>query len=334
LLEHLVKIIGLLVGGVIWALANQAASFSGEDLFKATVAKVRAYHPKGTVTLGSAVLSGGERLVTNCHVIATAQSVQIVHNGRNWRAEVEAQDSNHDLCILRAAGVTGVAAVAATSLTVGQKVFAAGFPGGNQFAVTAGRIVALHDYDGAEVIQVSSPFDYGASGGGLFDEDGRLIGILTFKARAGGKFHFALPIAWAKNLDRQEPEQRSAEGTLAFWQQSYEKQPYFLRAASLEAGQKWGALAALGEQWIKDSPMNPTAWTAVGTAFRHLQRPDEALLAFGEAKLLLTHEPQRTRHARSLTYVSTKVTGIGHPVSVALPGFDPTGIDVLGQAKE
>lgn len=284
------KIIGLLVGGLIWSLANQAASFSGEDLSKTTVAKVRAYHPNGTVTLGSAVLLGGERLVTNCHVTATAQSLQIVHHGRSWRAEVEVQDSNHDLCILRAPGITGTAAVAATSLTVGQQVFSAGFPGGNQLAATAGRIVALHDYDGAEVIQVSAPFDYGASGGGLFDEDGRLIGIITFKARAGGEYHFALPIAWAKNLDRPEP-QRRGEGTLAFWQQSYEKQPYFLRAVSLEAGQKWGALAALGERWIKDSPMNPAAWTVLGMAFRHMRRSDEALLAFGEAKLLLTQEP-------------------------------------------
>ena len=81
--------------------------------------------------------------------------------------------------------------------------------------------------------------------------------------------------------------------------------------------------------------MNPTAWTALGTAFRHLQRPDEALLAFGEAKLLEpAQEPQRTRHAKSLTYINMKVTGIGHAVNVAFPGFDPTGIDALGQTTE
>ena len=328
------RIAGLLVGGLIWSLANQAASFSGEDVSRTTVAKVWAHYPNGTVTLGSAVLLGGERLVTNCHVTATAQSSQVIHNGRSWRAEVAAQDTKHDLCTLRAAGIAGNAPVAATSLTVGQKVFAAGFPGGNQFAVTAGHIVALHDYDEAEVIQVSSPFDYGASGGGLFDEDGRLIGILTFKARVGGEFHFALPITWAKNLERPEIKRGSGE-TLPFWQQSYAKQPYFLRSVSLEAARKWEALAALAEQWIKDSPTNPVAWTALGTAFRHLRRSDEALLAFGEAKLLaLTREPQRTRHAGSLTHVNTKVTSIGHAVPIALPGFDPTGIDMPGHATK
>ena len=279
------KIIGLLLGGLIWSLANQAASFSGEDFPKTAVVKVRAHHPNGTVTLGSAVLLGAERLVTNCHVAATAQSMQIVHNGRSWRAEVEAQDTNRDLCILRAAGITGATANTATSITVGQKVFAAGFPGGNQLAVTAGRIVAVHDYDGAKVIQVSSPFDYGASGGGLFDEDGRLLGILTFKLRAGGAFHFALPAEWVTALGRSGTG-RSTDATLAFWQQPYEKQPFFLRAVSLEANQKWNVLAALGQHWARESPTNPGAWSALGTAFRHLQRLDDAVLALGEAERL------------------------------------------------
>jgi serine protease Do len=329
-----VKIIALLVGGFIWALANQAASFSDEDFSKTAVAKVRAYHPNGTVTLGSAVLLGGERLVTNCHVISAAQSTQIIYSGRSWQAEVEAQDSIHDVCTLRAAGITGTAAVTTAGITVGQPVFAAGFSGGNQVTVTSGRIVALHDYDGANVIQVSSPFDFGASGGGLFDEDGRLIGILTFKARAGGEFHFALPIAWAEALNRSEA-QRNAEPALAFWQQPYESQPYFLRAVSLEASQKWGALATLGKQWTDERPMDPSAWTALETALRHLQRSDDAVLAFSKAERLeLKQEPQQSRHASTLTYINTRVTGIGHPVSIALPGFDPTGFEMPVHAAE
>ncbi len=328
------RIFALFIGGLIWSLANQAASFSGEEFPKTTVARVQAYHANGTVTLGSAVLLGGERLVTNCHVTHAAKSIQIVHDGQNFGAEVASQDSNHDLCTLRARGIMGTPAVATTRITVGQTVFAAGFPGGNRFAVTAGRIIALHDYDGANVIQVSSPFDSGASGGGLFDEDGRLIGVITFKARSGGVFHFALPIAWAMALDRPEPE-RSAAPTLAFWRQPYEKQPYFLRAVSLEANQKWGALAALGEQWAKENPLNPSAWIVLGTAFQHLQRPDEANSAFGEAgRLARNQEPQQPRHANTLTYVNTRVTSIGHPVAMALPGFNPAGIEMPVHATE
>lgn len=235
---------GLLLAGIIWSLANQVPSFAGEDFPKTTVVQVRAYHAHGEVTKGSAVLLGAERLVTNCHVTLSANTVEVIHNGRRWPAEVEAQDRVRDLCILSAPGIAGANANFSKSVTVGLKVFAAGFFARNRLAVTEGHIVALHDYDGAKVIQVSAPFDLGASGGGLFDEDGRLIGVLTFKARKGGKFHFAVPTEWIINLNLADRE-HSAVPALAFWQQPPDKQPVFLRAASLEAAQKWDALAAL-----------------------------------------------------------------------------------------
>lgn len=279
------RIFGLLLAGIVWSLANQGASFAGENFPKTTVAEVLAYRANGEVTRGSAVLLGAERLVTNCHVTAAANTLEIVHNGRSWPAEVEAQDRIHDLCILSATGITGAKANLAKNVTVGLKVFAAGFFDGNGLAVTEGRVVALHDYNGAKVIQVSAPFDVGASGGGLFDEDGRLIGVLTFKARKGGTFHFAVPTAWIIDLNRADRE-NCVTPTLAFWQQPPDKQPVFVRAASLEAAQMWDALAALAEYWTKESPMNSRAWIALETAFRHLQRLDDAMLARGQAQRL------------------------------------------------
>ena len=279
------RIFSFLLAGIVWSLANQAASFAGEDFPKTTVVEVLAYRAHGEVTSGSAVLLSAERLVTNCHVTAVANTLEIVHNGRNWPAKVEAQDRIHDLCILSAPGITGAKAHLAKSVTVGLKVFAAGFFDANRLAVTEGHIVALHDYNGAQVIQVSAPFDLGASGGGLFDEDGRLIGVLTFKARKGGNFHFAVPTEWISDLNRADRE-NCVIPTLAFWQQPPDKQPVFVRAASLEAAQMWDALAALAEQWTKESPMNSRAWIALETAFRHLQRMDDALLARGQAQRL------------------------------------------------
>ena len=315
---------GLLLAGIIWSLANQVASFAAEDFPNTTIVKVRAYQPNGNVTRGSAVLLGAERLATNCHVTAISQELEVVHNGRVWRAEVEAQDSIHDLCILRAPGIAGANANLSKSVTVGQKVFAAGFFGGKQLAVTAGRVVALHDYDGAKVIQVSSPFDLGASGGGLFDEAGLLIGVLTFKARVGGAFHFALPAEWVSNLNRPGRE-HSAVASLAFWQQPPEKQPFFLRAMSLELNRKWDALAALGEQWSKQNPMNPRAWIALETAFRHLQRLDDAMLARAQAQRLgfiQARQEHPDADAAPLTSVITEAACVGQSVPVGLSSSD------------
>jgi len=63
----------------------------------------------------------------------------------------------------------------------------------------------------------------------ILDRDGRLLGILTFKARAGGAYHFAVPVEWlAAKPDATEAEQ-------AFWEGPRESQPYFLRALALES---------------------------------------------------------------------------------------------------
>jgi hypothetical protein len=279
------RTLGLLLAGLVGALAHPQHTFAGENFPQTTIVKVKAYHPHGKVTRGSAVLLGAERLVTNCHVTAASHSLSVVHNGRVWRAELDAQDTVRDLCILRVPGIAGTVANTSKSLTAGQKVFATGFFAGNQLVVTEGHIVALHDYDGAKVIQVSSPFETGASGGGLFDEQGQLIGILTFKARTGGAFHFALPAEWVNHWDRPGSE-RNAVAKPAFWQRPAENQPFFLRAMTLEVNQNWIALAALGENWTKDNPTNPQAWTTLETAFRNLKRMDDATWARGKAQQL------------------------------------------------
>ena len=150
-------------------------------------------------------------------------------------------------------------------MSSGPKVYALGFPADRGFTVGTGEVVALHEFDGAEVLQVSAPFKYGASGGGLFDDEGRLVGILTLKARAGGAFHFAGPVAWLDGGVRSTPEL----GAMAFWQRSGDRLPYFLRAVSLEASGDWAELMALAREWTSREPGNRGAWNALAKARLH-----------------------------------------------------------------
>lgn len=230
-----VKAVGLWLAAITAALAYHAPAFSDVTSPAAAIAKVRAYQWDGTVTLGSAVQTGPEKLVTNCHVVYAAQRVEIVHDRGALPAKVEAADVYHDLCMLRAAPSLGAPAVTSESVAVGDPVIAVGFPGGRDVVVTHGHVVALHEYEGAKVIQVSAPFDKGASGGGLFDSDGRLIGILAFKASAGGSFHFALPVSWLAMIG--DARSVTSDPYAPFWQQTYGKLPYFLRAISIQLTQ-------------------------------------------------------------------------------------------------
>ena len=62
----------------------------------------------------------------------------------------------------------------ASTLSVWETVYAVGYSGGFRASVSEGQIVALHPYSGNYVIQVTTPFGRGASGGGLFDASSKL----------------------------------------------------------------------------------------------------------------------------------------------------------------
>ena len=109
---------------------------------------------------------------------------------------------------------------------------------GGDLAVCEGVIEGLYRFDGGEVIRTSSTFDAGASGGGLFDEEGALVGFLAFKARSGARLHFALPADWALPGSMVSSLLGPVDVTndrVAFWQQPRASQPAFLGHAMLEA---------------------------------------------------------------------------------------------------
>lgn len=306
--------------GVIGAGILSGAAWAAEPLRATTVVKVRAYHPQGKITSGSAVLLDGERLATNCHVVTGAHDIELTQGGRDARAELAAQDPVRDLCLLRARGLSGVPAAMAKAVQPGQKVYAAGYFKRERFAVTAGHIVALHDHDGAKVIQVSAGFDYGASGGGLFDERGQLIGILTFKARAGGAYHFAIPAEWIGEL-LQAGAARDAQPVRAFWQQPPEMQPFFLRAATLQVNREWRELAALSEQWTQKNPADAGAWTTRQIALRHLAREGDADRAGGDAPRGEMRSQPAMASAKAMPGDSMDASCIGGTAPIELPAL-------------
>ena len=123
-------------------------------------------------------------IVTNNHVIKNATRVGIVtSSGANIPADVVAADEFQDLAILRPAGSPGVGIRLAEDGSgppkIGSTVFAIGSPFGYQNTVTTGTVSALREDQGRPLIQFDAPVNPGNSGGGLFDLDGRLVGIPT-----------------------------------------------------------------------------------------------------------------------------------------------------------
>jgi serine protease Do len=259
---------------LICANTNAGEESAGRPDFGASILKVRATNTDGSISLGSGVLFEPGKLATSCHVTRRAKHIEVLDAAETmkWTVRSQRRDIHHDLCILSVPGVASgaLSAAAPGEPRIGQFVYAVGYPNGGELAISGGEVKGLHAYEDAKIIRTSAPFDYGASGGALFDRDGRLLGILTFKARAGGAYHFALPVKWlAASSDAAEADQ-------AFWEGPRENQPYFLRALALEIDHKWEALLALAEMWWQRDAPSPEARSAIATAQRGLGREPDA----------------------------------------------------------
>src|SRR5207344_1510656 len=141
-------------------------------------------------------------------------------------------------------------------LKVGDKVYAFGFSGGRTLTYRAGEVSALFEYDDGMVIRTTAAFAGGASGGGLFDEQGRLVGILTFYRVAGETAYFAVPVEWLKNVEQAPADTIKPIDGVPFWAASLERQPAFLRASALEADGRWQELIAFAHTWTQSDPQD------------------------------------------------------------------------------
>ena len=153
---------------------------------------------------GSAVVVAPGRLITNCHVLAKASSVVIRRDNVTYGATLEYPDVERDLCQLRVANFNAAPVVIApaTGARVGQRVYAIGSPRGLENTLSEGILSGLRGGDGSEtrMLQTTAAISPGSSGGGLFDSEGRLLGITSAGIRDGGNLNFAVPAEFVAEI--------------------------------------------------------------------------------------------------------------------------------------
>jgi serine protease Do len=166
---------------------------------------------------GSAVVIGPGRLVTNCHVLARMTRFDVSKDNVSYTGKLEFPDPDNDLCQLRVDNFTAPAVELAdmNQLRVGMRVYAVGTPRGLETTLSDGLLSGLRRSDDGQLqfIQTSAPISPGSSGGGLFDAEGRLIGITTFTRRESQNLNLAVPaqrVAELPERGRQMLEQRAA----------------------------------------------------------------------------------------------------------------------------
>lgn len=166
------------------------------------------------VSSGSGVIfSSDGYIVTNNHVIESAERIEVVYNKRIYPAELIGTDPSSDLAVLKIEenNLPAISLGFSKDVQVGEWVIAVGNPFTLSSTVTAGivsakgrRIGILEDKFPIEsFIQTDAAINPGNSGGALVNKNGELVGINTaILSRTGSYtgYAFAVPTDIAKKV--------------------------------------------------------------------------------------------------------------------------------------
>ncbi|MDI1309880.1 MAG: trypsin-like peptidase domain-containing protein [Methylotenera sp.] len=221
------------------------------------VVKVQVGLANGGYGLGSGVVIAKDQVVTNCHVVANATSVTINAKGENYSASALKPDWHHDLCILKVEGLNLPIANIGSSqnLKYEQPVYSVGFAGFSPRAnATSGFVKGLYPMDDSVVVRASNTFRLGDSGGGVFDESGNLVAIITVKSPGHNAFYYNMSVEWVKELLNQPEQSIVGVSELPFWAESEDKWPFFMRIVQPFKTENWEILNKIASAWYEKEP--------------------------------------------------------------------------------
>ena len=158
---------------------------------------------------GSGVIISSDGYILTCdHVVSGASNITVTIGDKDYPATVVGEDSTSDIAVIKidADGLTPAIVGDSDKLAVGDNVLAVGNPLGELGGtVTSGIVSALNrsvsiqssgSVNTMSLIQMDASVSPGNSGGGLFNMNGELIGIVNAKSSSSDAegLGFAIPI--------------------------------------------------------------------------------------------------------------------------------------------
>jgi Do/DeqQ family serine protease len=164
--------------------------------------------PSQQVSTGSGVIiSEDGYIITNNHVIDRAETIEVIHKKRTYKARLVGTDKNTDIAVLKVEGakLPAIQQGSSRDLRIGEWVLAVGNPFNLTSTVTAGIVSAKErqinilggEFPLESFIQTDAPINPGNSGGALVNINGELVGINTaILSRTGSYtgYGFAVPV--------------------------------------------------------------------------------------------------------------------------------------------
>ena len=158
---------------------------------------------------GSGVIISSDGYILTCdHVVSGASNITVTIGDKDYPATVVGEDSTSDIAVIKidADGLTPAIVGDSDKLAVGDNVLAVGNPLGELGGtVTSGIVSALNrsvsiqsssSVNTMSLIQMDASVSPGNSGGGLFNMNGELVGIVNAKSSDSDAegLGFAIPV--------------------------------------------------------------------------------------------------------------------------------------------
>ena len=228
---------------------------------------------------GSGVVVDADLVATNCHIIEDAGEIWVIYKGKEYTAKVQYADWDRDVCALSVRGINAQAAVRGNtnSLKAGSRIYAIKTRASPQLTPLAeGVILAIRSVDGGKFLQISTPVPPGSSGGGLFDEEGRLIGLMSYYLDIGDRqLYYALPVEWINELPgRLQKISKASEINL---------HDLLKKSVELEEREDWNGLLKHSLSWTELQPREYAAWFNLGNAYAKSGQYGKAIESFKQA---------------------------------------------------
>jgi len=149
--------------------------------------------------IGSGIVLGEGRVLTNAHNVRGSQATVTFADGRTAEGTVAGHDIDGDLAVIEAdTGQAQALPWATAAPAIGTAVFALANPGGRGLRVTFGTVSGIdRTFRGPRGLRITGSLEHtapllpGSSGGPVLDAQGQLLGINT--NRLGEGFYLAIP---------------------------------------------------------------------------------------------------------------------------------------------
>ncbi len=277
---------------------------------KQSMVKIGTTTKSGGHGFGTGVAVSKDHVVTNCHVLGNANGISISKWGTEYPAESLQADWKHDLCILKVqyADLKPIAMADSSKLNYEQQVISISMPNDSPAPFVAlSTVKALYAFDNEQVVRTQAAFAIGASGSPVFDYDGKLIAISTFKSPGKNAYYYNMPINMVRALLLTESVPLDSIHAAPFWDAAENDRPFFMQVVLPYQNNRWQDVQTIAKNWVTKEPISAEAWYYLGKSTQNLADMDSAKMFFNKALNLQPNHPATLQAIAQIAHIEGKL---------------------------